>query len=85
MMVSMTLDRVPVRTRESAVTRSAWRLAFSGEQGEGSIVLLEVPGGPALYRGEGICLGWSQERLADAYRELRPAGGGREPDPGQLG
>lgn len=79
------LTRVAIRTRESGSTLSAWRLSVSTMQGEGAIVLVETPGGGALFRGEGVCLGWPQRRLEAAYQRLSPAGGGPEPDAGQLG
>jgi hypothetical protein len=66
------LERVPIRTRTSAVTRSAWRLSVVSEQGEGAIVLVEVTPGETLYRGDGTFLGWAQDRLAAAYTVLRP-------------
>ena len=79
------LERVAIRLRESDLTLSAWRLAFVAAQGKGVIVLVETPGGGALLRGDGISLGWSQERLEAAYRLLLPGGSDPEPDPGQAG
>jgi hypothetical protein len=70
------LGRVPIRQRESSVTTSAWRLQLRCDQGEGGIVRLEVSG-QALYRGDGLFLGWSQEHLGQVYETLtRPTGGG---------
>src|SRR5262245_30636588 len=63
------LERVPVRLRESGVTESAWRMIIDSDDGGGSITLLE-PGGRATYRGDGVFLGWSQERLAAVYETL---------------
>lgn len=74
------LERMAIRSRESTLTLSAWRLEVSAEQGQGVIVLVETPGGGSLYRGEGLFLGWSQERLEAAYRRLLPGGGDAEPD-----
>ncbi len=68
----VSLERVPVRTRESASTLSAWRLSVAAAQGEGAIFLVDGPGGAPLFRGDGIFLGWAQDRLASAYEELRP-------------
>ena len=80
-----TLDRVAIRTRESGLTFSAWRLGVSWAQGEGVIFLVETPGGGTLYRGDGVCLGWPQQRLEAAYRLLLPGGSDPEPDAGQAG
>src|SRR5262249_13556230 len=71
--VAEPLDRVPVRRRESSVTASAWRLKVISDQGEGSIVLIEVTEQISCFRGDGIFLGWSQARLAEAYNELTQA------------
>jgi hypothetical protein len=79
------LERVAIRTRESGLTLSAWRLAISTAQGEGAVFLVEIFGGGTLFRGDGICLGWPQQRLEAVYRRLLPDGGGPEPDVGQLG
>ena len=68
-------ERVLVRTRASTVTQSGWRLVVSSDQGEGAIVLVDVSPGEALYRGEGVFLGWAPDRLAAAYAALLP-----EPD-----
>ena len=54
------------------MTLSAWRLEVAGEEGAGSITVVEVPGSPAMFRGDGVCLGWSGERLAAAYEALVP-------------
>ena len=69
-----------IRMRESGITLSAWRLAITCDEGTGAIVLVETPGGGSLFRGEGLFLGWSQERLEAAYRRLLPGGGDPEPD-----
>ena len=66
------LDRFPIRTRESAVTLSAWRLSVACDEGEGAIVRVDSSAEERFYRGEGIFLGWSEERLASAYEVLRP-------------
>jgi hypothetical protein len=63
--------RTPVRTRESGVTQSAWRLDVETDRGAGWIVRLD--GAATLYRGEGVFLGWSQERLAAAWSALLPS------------
>jgi hypothetical protein len=66
------LERSPIRMRESLVTRSAWRLAATSVEGEGTISLIEISPTVSLYRGDGVFLGWSSERLQAAYRTLLP-------------
>lgn len=66
------LERVPVRARDSHVTVSAWRVLVDSENGSGAIVLLELSSGEHYYRGEGVFLGWPQEKLASTYRALLP-------------
>jgi hypothetical protein len=70
---AVSLERFPICTRESSSMLSAWRLAIATDDGEGAIYLVEISPDRALYRGEGIFLGWPQQRLEGAYRELRPA------------
>jgi len=79
------LDRIAIRTRESAVAASAWSLSISTAQGQGRIALVETRGGAAVYRGEGLFLGWPQSELEIAYRSLRPPPPPSEPDAGQFG
>ena len=68
---AVSLERSALRIRESSSTQSGWRMTIESAEGAGSILLLEaVPGGP-LYRGDGIFLGWTQERMAAAYAALR--------------
>lgn len=69
---SLGLERSPIRSRESGSTQSGWRLAVASDEGEGSITLFEAVPGCALYRGEGVFLGWPQDRLASAYAALAP-------------
>ena len=78
------LERCPIRTRESGVTRSGWRLSIESVEGSGAIVLVDEAE-PALFRGDGIFLGWPRERLEAAYRALLPAKDERPFDIGQLG
>ncbi len=66
------LERVLTRSRESAVTRSSWRLSVASDGGEGTIVLLESSDSDPILRGEGVFLGWTAERLRAAYEALRP-------------
>ena len=72
---ALALDRVAIRTRESGVTLSGWRLSIASEQGEGTIVRVDATPGEEWYRGEGIFLGWTPERLGQAYEALRPRTG----------
>lgn len=74
-------ERVPVRTRESGVTLSAWRVELATPRG--AIVLVET-GGKVFYRGEGTLLGSSQDQLGELWRASLPAPE-PEPDLPQLG
>ena len=84
MELSTWLERVAIRTRESGVTRSAWRLRVADGRGSGSILRVDESGA-SIYRGEGAFLGWGQDRLAAEYGRLLPKGDPPEPDPGQFG
>src|SRR5258708_258460 len=64
------LRRVPLRTRQSGVTRAGWRLEVACAQGVGSVVVAEVSASETWYRGEGILLGWTQEKLAELHGAL---------------
>lgn len=64
------LERVLVRSRGGDVTGSAWRLAVACDQGAGGIVLIDVSREESWFRGDGVFLGWSQARLAEAYNAL---------------
>ena len=70
------LGRIPVRSRGASFTSAAWRLAFSAREGTGAVVLVEAGPGEAYYRGEGIALGWPQERLEALYRGCLDTTGG---------
>jgi hypothetical protein len=63
----MSRERVAIRTRESGVTTSAWRVQFA----KGAIVLVEV-GKRTFYRGEGALLGAPQEKLAELWQSTLP-------------
>ena len=65
--VVRSMERVPVRTRESNVTRSAWRMEVQCDEGAGGITLLD----DNVYRGDGFFLGFSQEDLAAAWSEAQ--------------
>jgi hypothetical protein len=69
---ALSLDRFLIRTRASSSTQSGWRLLVASEQGEGAIVFVEVAPEETFYRGDSVFLGWTQERLAAAYRALLP-------------
>ncbi len=84
-MVGQPLERVNVRSRASQVTRSAWRLEAKSPSGSGFIVLAELSPQESYYRGEGIFLGWSQGRLAQAYQTLSPKPPEADPPLPQLG
>jgi hypothetical protein len=75
---ALSLERFPIRMRESGSTLSSWRLCITCGEGEGSIVRVDAPSGEAFHRGEGVFLGWPEERLAAAYDALRP----RSEEPG---
>jgi hypothetical protein len=78
--VTEPLERIAIRRRESGVTASAWRLKVASDQGEGSIVLVELSEQRSCFRGDGIFLGWSEARLAEVYRELTQALGAGDTD-----
>jgi hypothetical protein len=83
------VQRVLVRRRESSVTTAAWRLEVTCDQGAGGIVRVDIATGAGeqpVYRGDGVFLGWSQERLAGAYDALsRPTDDGSSFELIQLG
>jgi hypothetical protein len=80
---SARLERVAIRTRESGVTLSAWRLV-PVDRGGGTITLVEL-GARSVYRGDGAFLGWAHAELEAEYRRLLPKGPDPDPDPGQFG
>jgi hypothetical protein len=82
---ALSLDRVPIRTRESGVTLSGWKLSVESDQGEGAILLVESGPGEARYRGEGVFLGWTAEQLHGSYEALRPRTDERAFETQQLG
>lgn len=77
----LSLERAAIRTRESSITRSGWKLWASCEEGEGSISLIEISSTVSLYRGDGVFLGWDSDRLEAAYRRLLPPSDSSEPEP----
>jgi hypothetical protein len=76
-------SRVHIRVREASVTLSAWRIEVSSPRGPGWIVLAEH--NASWYRGEGVFLGWPQQRLEGAFRALLPPPEKAELDIPQLG
>jgi hypothetical protein len=66
------LDRFLIRLRDGSATQSAWRLSVESDEGQGAIILVEASPEETFCRGEGVFLGWPQERLASAYRALLP-------------
>ncbi len=68
--VMRSLERVPIRTRESGVTQSAWQMTIDSDFGAGAITLLDLGSGHSLYRGDGAFLGWPQAQLAATYQGL---------------
>jgi len=71
-------ERVPIRTRTSGATTSGWRFEVECGQGTGAVVLVESSPQESYYRGEGLFLGWPQERLAAVHDALGP----RSEEPG---
>ena len=69
---SLSLERFLIRTRASSSTQSGWRLLVESDQGGGAIVFVETSAEETFYRGEGVFLGWTQDRLASAYKALLP-------------
>jgi hypothetical protein len=67
------------------MTLSAWRLRVESDRGPGEIVVVEAAGREPVYRGEGILLGWPQDRLAAAYAALRPVSDEPEVETLQMG
>jgi hypothetical protein len=77
-------SRVPVRVRALSVTLSAWRLDATSPRGAGTLVLADH-GGASWYRGDGVFLGWPQDRLGAAWRALLPPAERTDLDIPQLG
>jgi len=60
------LERTPIRTRDSGATVSAWRMVIDSPQGRGTITFIDG----TAYRGDGAFLGRTQEQLAELYRQF---------------
>ncbi len=65
-------ERVSIRTRANDLPLPAWSVQVASEQGWGTLLHLRIPRQGIYYRGDGVFLGWSQERLAAAYQTLNP-------------
>jgi hypothetical protein len=65
------LERFPIHTRDTEATQSAWRMEIESDAGRGAIMLIDLPEGQAIYRGDGVFLGWPQDRLAAVFKRLR--------------
>ena len=72
---TLSVERFLIRMRGDSVTQSAWRLSVSADQGQGTIIFVDASSEETFYRGDGVFLGWPQDRLAEAYKALQP-----EPD-----
>jgi hypothetical protein len=82
---SLGLERFLIRLRDGSTTRSAWRLAVESGEGRGSIIYVEISPEETFFRGDGVFLGWPQDRMASAYRALLPKPDGPEFETQQLG
>ncbi len=67
------VERVAARARDVSHTFSAWALVVEAAQGTGRIVRIEVTPDATLWRGDGVFLGWTTDRLAAAWDALRAA------------
>jgi len=79
------LERVPVRERGGSLTRSAWRVAVTANEGSGTIVRIEAEGGAVHFRGDGLFLGSSPEEMAADWEALAHSDAPPEPESMQLG
>jgi hypothetical protein len=82
---SALLGRVPVRERGESLTRSAWRVAVTADEGSGTIVRLEASDGAVHLRGDGLFLGWSAEAMGAAWDVYARSNAPPEPEFMQLG
>jgi hypothetical protein len=79
------VERVPVRERGASLTRSAWRVVVTADEGTGTIVRLEASDGAVHFRGDGLFLGWSAEEMGAAWGALARSDAAPEPELMQLG
>lgn len=82
---SALLERVPVRERGASLTRSAWRVAVTADEGTGTIVRLEASDGAVHFRGDGHFLGWSREEMEAAWEAMAHSDAPPEAEFPQLG
>ena len=82
---SALLERVPIRERGASLTRSAWRVAVTADEGTGTIVRLEASDGAVHFRGDGHFLGWSREEMEAAWEAMAHSDAPPEQDLPQLG
>ncbi|HEY3122950.1 MAG TPA: hypothetical protein VGK70_02685 [Thermoanaerobaculia bacterium] len=66
------LERFPIGLRGESAIQSAWHLSVASDEGPGAITRVEISPEETFYRGEGVFLGWRQERMAAAYLALLP-------------
>ena len=79
------LERVPVRERGAALTRSAWRISVRADEGAGTILRLESADGAVVFRGDGVFLGWSADEMSAAWEALAHSDAPPDPELMQLG
>ena len=79
------LERAPVRERGGLLTRSAWRIAVTANEGSGTIVRLEAADGAVHFRGDGLFLGWGAEEMGAAWEALARSDAAPDPELMQLG
>jgi len=82
---SALLERVPIRERGASLTRSAWRVAVTADEGTGTIVRLEASDGAVHFRGDGHFLGWSREAMEAAWEAMAHSDAPPEAEFPQLG
>jgi hypothetical protein len=82
---SALLERVPVRERGTSLTRSAWRVAVTADEGTGTIVRLEASDGAVHFRGDGLFLGCGAEEMGAAWDVYARSDAPSEPESLQLG
>jgi len=81
------VERIAVRAREASHTLSAWALVVETDAGPGTIACVEPTPDATFWRGDGVFLGWTRERLVAAWDALRASEPAPEatPDLPQLG
>jgi hypothetical protein len=66
------LERFPIGLRGESAIQSAWRLSVASDEGPGAVTRVEISPEETFYRGEGVFLGWPQDRMEAAYGALIP-------------